>query len=197
MNETRATLAIAFAPLLDGFLVVLSGWAAYFIRWDTWTLSTDYFAVLIVAMVLSVFFLPLTGAYQSWRGNLHWHNLGNAVPGLFAVVVMLSLIGTLMKTTADFSRLWMGYWVVLSLVSLFTFRRLVGWFEVKTSRGNGSSRRVLIVGQGEFARSVAEKLRLNTVAGFHVEGFIITRSCLKFWPSKLETWTRYGWRLPI
>jgi putative colanic acid biosynthesis UDP-glucose lipid carrier transferase len=172
MKSNRESLAVAFAPLLDGLFIALSGWVAYFLRWESWSMPTDYLTTLIVATALAVLLLPVSGAYQSWRGNLHWHNLGHAIPGLFAVVVALSLIGTLMKTTAEYSRLWMGYWAVLSLLALFLFRRLVGWIQSAQSVARFGPRRILIVGQGEFARSVAEKLLSYSGTKVEVVGFI-------------------------
>lgn len=172
LRDSRRSPTVAFAPLLDGILIALSGWVAYFARWDSWLIPADYLSTLVVAAALTVVFLPVSGAYQSWRGNLHWHNLGHAVPGLFGVMVVLSLIGTFMKTTADFSRLWMGYWAILSVLSLFLFRRAVGWFQVSQRSISLRPRRILIVGQGKFARSVADTLRKNLGSNVHVAGFV-------------------------
>jgi len=172
MRNSRESIPVAFAPLLDGVLIALAGWAAYFLRWETWSVPGDYLTTLLVAAALAVLLLPLSGAYQSWRGSLHWHNLGHAIPGLFAVMVVLSLIGTLMKTTAEFSRLWMGYWAILSLLSLFVFRRVVGWIQTREHASPYRTRRILIVGQGEFARSVAATLQQNMGSGVQVAGFV-------------------------
>lgn len=133
----------------------------------------NYIFVLLLGMSLAVVLLPLTGAYQSWRGRLQWNSLGNTLPGLISVAVILSIIGTLTKTTAEFSRLWMGYWLALAVTLMFSLR----WATVALARLKQASetrRQVLIVGDGEFACSVAREIQVNSDNSLAVCGFATT-----------------------
>jgi Undecaprenyl-phosphate glucose phosphotransferase len=147
---------ISLAPLIDGLLMALSGWLAYFTRWDRWTMTLEYLAVLLLGTVLVLVVFPATGAYKRRQDGRYWQDTGKVWPGVFFVAVSLMILGTLTKSTADYSRLWMAYWLVYSLVALFVYR----WIALLLANlGQARPTRILIVGEGEFARSVAERAR--------------------------------------
>lgn len=160
---------VSLAPFLDGVLVILTSWIAYYIRWDTWSVPLNYLSVMVLGTGLVVILLPATGAYRSWRGDSHWRDIGNTLPGLVTVTVLLMVLGTLTKTTADFSRLWMGYWFLLSLGALFVFRWLAGLLE---SYYDNTPTRVLVVGYGAFARSVTDRARADRDDNWQIVGFV-------------------------
>lgn len=162
------------APLIDGLLVALAGWLAYYTRWQHWDISLDYLSVVILGTGLSLVILPLTGAYRSWRGEMHWRDMGNALPGLVTVAVLLMVVGTLTKTTANFSRLWMGYWFLYAIATLFLFRWFCATVSNRLLNRQSETIRVLIVGNGGFARSVAEKARGAADAQWEVIGLVNT-----------------------
>ncbi|MDC0361564.1 undecaprenyl-phosphate glucose phosphotransferase [Halioglobus sp.] len=151
--------ASSFAALADGFLIALTGWLAYFTRWSKWDMPLDYLSVVILGAGLVLILLPVSGAYRSWRGRLHWRDTGNLIPGLVSVAVILMLVGTLTKSTSDFSRLWMGYWSIYSITALFSLRWCAANLGSFFSRGEVVSVRVLLVGEGDFARSIIDKAR--------------------------------------
>lgn len=178
LSEYRQSTLSTLAPLIDGLIVGLAGWLAYFSRWGKWHVPADYVSVITLGTALVLIALPAGGAYQSWRGEIHWRNTGNTLPGLFAVAVILMIVGTLTKTSAEFSRLWMGYWFAYALTAMFVFRWLLMWLFKRFQLGRLLNRKVLIVGAGEFARSVAEKARGARDARWKVKGFVITNgSC--------------------
>ncbi len=169
----RQTTASTLAPLLDGLLVAAAGWIAYYTRWDKWSLPLDYLSVLILGTGLVLVIFPITGAYRSWRGEMHWRDTGNALPGLFAVATLLMLAGTLTKTTAEFSRLWMGYWFLYALAALFLFRWLSATVSTRLLARPRPAVRVLLVGDGPFARRVAEQARGANDANWQIVGLVV------------------------
>jgi putative colanic acid biosynthesis UDP-glucose lipid carrier transferase len=175
MVDYRQHPLLSFAPLLDGLLVGIAGWAAYYIRWGDWSMRQDYLLVLVLGTALAVVLLPLTGAYQSWRGRVQWHDIGNALSGLLLVVLILALAGTLTKTTANFSRLWMAYWFLLSLTALFVFRWGVGKAQRWQLFGEATKRQVLIIGEGDLACQVAANIRMVMPSSMEILGFVATR----------------------
>ena len=118
MRPGKQLQMVSLAPLLDALVIANCGWLAYYLRWDHWNMPLAYLVVLILGTALSLVFFPMGGAYRSWRGDPQWRDVGNALPGLLMVALVLTLIGTLTKTSADFSRLWMGYWFVLAALGL-------------------------------------------------------------------------------
>jgi len=172
-RESRSALLqsafLSLAPLIDGLLVALACWVAYYLRWDRWAMPQDYLFVLILGTALAVVMLPLSGAYQSWRGRTQVYTLAYAIPGLILVAVILAVIGTLTKTTAVYSRQWMGFWFLLSLFNLYLFR----WVFAQLQRiSSTATRNVAIVGDGDFAASVGRNIETGTGMSLRVVGFI-------------------------
>lgn len=173
MSYNRQSL-LTFAPLIDSALIILAGWLAYRLRWNDWSVPADYLLILLLGTALSLALLPQTGAYRSSPGRIRWEAIGRILPGLCLVAVILSLIGTFTKTTADFSRLWMGYWFAISLLALFSFRLFAGSLERKQQQKDGYKRQILVVGDGEFACSVAERILADFDSALAVYGFVAT-----------------------
>ena len=124
MRRYRQSLITTLAPLVDGVLVACAGWLAFYTRWGKWELSLNYASVLILGTGLVLILLPVSGAYKSLRSTVHWRDTGKVLPGLLAVAALLAILGTLTKTNAEFSRLWMVYWLLYAMLALFLFRWL-------------------------------------------------------------------------
>jgi Undecaprenyl-phosphate glucose phosphotransferase len=172
MRGYQHSLVTTLAPLVDGLLIACTGWLAYVIRWGKWDLPLNYGSVLILGTGLALIILPASGAYRSWRGEIHWRDTGKVLPGLFTVAALLAIAGTLTKTNAEFSRLWMTYWFVLAVLALFLFRWLVIVLANLLRMDLTQSIRILIVGDGEFAHSVAQKVREARDAKWEIAGFV-------------------------
>ncbi len=173
MQKARgASNASTIAPLIDGLLIAAAGALAYYTRWERWDIPLDYISVLILGTGLVLVIFPLTGAYRSWRGELHWRDTGNSLPGLFAVTVLLMVAGTFTKQTAEFSRLWMGYWFIYAILALFAFRWLASLLQRALNDRAASATHVLIVGDGEFAQSVARKALRADDANWHISALV-------------------------
>jgi Undecaprenyl-phosphate glucose phosphotransferase len=171
-SSSRQSLVATLAPLFDGLWVALAGWLAYATRWDKWLMPLEYVSVLVLGTGLVLVMFPATGAYRSWRDKHYWQNTGNALPGLFFVAVFLMIFGTLTKTTAYFSRLWMAYWFVYTLGALFLFRWAIATLAHALHFGQSRPTRILIVGEGDFAQSVAKKVRNAVDAQWEVVDII-------------------------
>lgn len=168
----QQSLIATLAPLVDGLLVAGTGWLAFFIRWGKWNVSLDYGSVLILGTGLAFILLPAMGAYRSWRGDIHWRDTGKVLPGLFAVAALLAIAGTLTKTNAEFSRLWMAYWLVLAVLALFLFRWLAIVLANFLRLDHTQAIKILIVGDGEFAHTVAQNVREARDAKWEIAGFV-------------------------
>jgi Undecaprenyl-phosphate glucose phosphotransferase len=172
VSKNGQAVLISFAPIFDGLLIAIAGWVAYGLRWSDWSMPQNYLFVLMLGTALAVVLLPLSGAYQSWRGRVQWSSIGNALPGLISVAVILSFFGTMTKSTAEYSRLWMGYWLILAVILMFSLRWLNTAF-ARLERVSATRRRqVLIVGDGQIASSIAHKIQTNADSSLVVWGFI-------------------------
>ncbi len=172
MSDNRQSLLLTLTPLIDGVLIALAGWLAYRLRWDDWTVPADYLLTLLLGTALSVALLPPTGSYRSVPGSNWLDTIGRILPGLCLVAVILSLIGTFTKTTAEFSRLWMSYWFALSFLLLMSFRLLASYLHRRWQKNAAYRRQILIVGDGEFACSVAKRILASVDSSLSVCGFV-------------------------
>jgi len=161
-----------FAPIIDALLVAGAGWLAYHLRWDTWQLPFPYLSVLVLGTGLVLVILPLTGAYRLASGVPTSRYLGSALPGLLVIALLLMAMGTLTKTTAEYSRLWMGYWLLLSAAALLLCRSVTLIAGRALLSGQRPTRRVLLVGDGPFAASVAARVRKATDADWRIVGLV-------------------------
>ena len=158
--------------ILDVLAVLLGGWIAYRIRWETWTVVPDAVLAILLAGTLTVILFPLAGAYRSTEGLPRINELGRALAAWLAVAGILVLLGAATKTTADFSRLWMGYWALLTSSMLVVLRTvLMLWSSSRIAKGS-NRRRVGIVGTGELAQNAAAAMKNAPWTGLEVAGFI-------------------------
>ncbi len=172
MSSARPGYLLALAPYLDGLAVAMAGWFAYFLRWHSWTLPATDLVAIVMGAALALVLLPLGGAYRTWRGGTRWTEFGNALPGLIAVALLLILLAAATKTTAHFSRLWMGYWLISAIVALglsrLLWRRLQSYLESNAD----AAPRIVIVGDGDFAKITANNIISNATFPRKVVGFI-------------------------
>lgn len=147
-NETIRRLA----PLLDACALLAASCAAWWWRFPRLDIPPNYMVAMVLSLLLTLVLLPACLAYRNanWRHPLR--GITAATPGLVSVVGALLLLATLTKTTADFSRLWMGGWLVLGLLFMSLWRLA----SIPLSRK--APRQVLLLGSGKLAGRVFAQL---------------------------------------
>lgn len=157
--------------ITDVLAVFIGGWMANWIRHE-WALEREELLVLLLAVALTVIILPFMGAYRSWKGSPGVSELLRALGGWFVVVTILVFLGAATKTTAEFSRLWMGYWtaITFSLLVVLRFIFMIGG-NLAFKKGLGR-KRVAIVGTGELALHVDKSIKRRPELGVEIAGFL-------------------------
>jgi len=161
----RESRLARLAPLLDAAALGAAGYAAFWLRFPHLQgLDPQYQLALLLGPLLALLWLPATRAYHRPGWLRPGTGLRLAAPGLALLFASLMLTATLTKTTADFSRIWMGGWVLLGAALMALWRLLA-------CRPTGvSPLRVLILGSGSLARETAQALRSQqgsaALAGF-------------------------------
>ncbi|MEN8129599.1 MAG: undecaprenyl-phosphate glucose phosphotransferase [Pseudomonadota bacterium] len=160
------------ARIIDVLVVIAGGWMAYRLRWNAWVPAEEELLVLLLATAVTIIIFPVAGAYRQGKEAPGAGELGNALLGLFAVFVLLILLSATTKTTAEFSRLWMGYWgLITGFLLVFGRFALMRVSDAAIARG-WNYRFIAIVGDGDLATHVAQSLRASPRAGYRVAGFI-------------------------
>ena len=134
-------------------------------------LPEHYWSVIFFVTFLTVLLFPLFAIYRVWRGISTLSEIKNITVAWGLVAFLLALLAFMTKSGADYSRSWMGLWFVSSWMS-FILSRIVLRLVLRWLRSNGfNHRHIVIVGAGEQAMVVAERLMKTTWFGLEIEAF--------------------------
>jgi putative colanic acid biosynthesis UDP-glucose lipid carrier transferase len=166
-NGSVISLATRF---LDAIAIGVSALLAYAIRFGFggFPIPNSYLAVISIVMLLSLVLFPSFGLYQSWRGRSMLKLLSQLFAAWGTVILVFVSILFLLKASAGYSRAWFGYWSVITLCWLFAVRIIVFQFLRALRRRGRNHKRVVLIGAGDFARSVVRRLASAPAIGFDV-----------------------------
>ncbi len=162
--------------LFDLLIVAVCGALSYFVSnaYETYTamgvygLPEHYFKVILLAVFFSALIFPLFNLYRVWRGTSTLTELKSLTVAWLMVGLLLAGLAFATKSGADFSRSWMGIWFASTWVA-FVGIRVVMRLVLRYLRSNGHNHRhIVIVGTGEQAAVVADRLRRSTWFGLEI-----------------------------
>lgn len=157
--------------MLDPLLVIASGMGLYVIQFGNLDISYNYIFVLIGAFLLCLSIFPFFNIYRPYRGASLWaeaQTLASAWAVMFAGLVVALFVT---KTSAYFSRLWIGQWAVSGFLILVIFRVLLRGSLRLLRRHGFNLRFIVIAGAGELGRDVARRLASSPWTGLKVLGY--------------------------
>lgn len=162
---------IGFAVQVGDFLAfsVAAAWA-YHMRFEE---SITMAAGSVIQLVIAASFLMLlssTLVYRSWRGGQLPAMLGRVALAWLITwgCVMTWLVLT--KSSEAYSRIWMGYWGVISLMFVWLGRVFI-FFVMSWLQGKGVNQRgVLLVGQGKAVAAIRHRVKSSAWSGYKVVG---------------------------
>ena len=159
------------------YLVVLScGVLSYYFSsaYETYTaigvhgLPGHYLKVILLAVVISVLLFPLFNVYRVWRGSSTLTEIKYLTMAWVMAGLLLTGLAFITKSGADFSRHWMGLWFISTWVALVSSRALLR-IVLRWLRSSGfNHRHIVIVGTGDQAAVVADRLRRSTWFGLEI-----------------------------
>lgn len=148
MLAERYPLAL-LAGLLEFVLILFGAYAAYFLRFDQWNLSSDYgLAALVVSLVIMMCQIVM-GSYSSWRGRHFLRQIGRIYIGWIVALAILTGLAVFLKVSQDYSRVWLltTFFVSGALVTLF---RLAVYLSMRQLRLSGRNLKgVFVVESGD------------------------------------------------
>lgn len=155
----------------DPLFVVLAAITAYGIRFsfEEFTIPASYRALMLFAVFGIFLIFPLFNLYASWRGQSLIKQARVIILAWFSVVLLIIVILFGLKISADYSRLWLGWWSILGLSYLLFYRMLVyGVLQYQRVKGR-NYRRVVIVGAGDLGRKLLKQTDESPWMGFKIE----------------------------
>ncbi|RDH81207.1 MAG: undecaprenyl-phosphate glucose phosphotransferase [endosymbiont of Galathealinum brachiosum] len=159
-----------FSRVADPLVVVIAAIAAYFVRFpfNEALLPHDYRSLVLFAIFCVVIIFPSFGLYASWRGQSLLKQARSIFLAWLTVVLLMIIILFSLKISADYSRLWLGWWMMLGLASLLTFRMFIfGFLQYQRMKGK-NFRRVIVVGAGDLGERLINQVNESPWMGFNI-----------------------------
>lgn len=139
-----------------------------------WILVNHFQVPMAMGALLTPGTMNWFGVYRSWRGQSVDSELRPVLLGIATVFMTLAFIALATKTTAQYPRVWMANWILLSVLGVF-FLRVISRSILQTLHERGfDTTTVALVGGGLMAKRVAEHLRANPQIGLKAIGYFAT-----------------------
>ncbi|HUO58246.1 MAG TPA: undecaprenyl-phosphate glucose phosphotransferase [bacterium] len=162
----------------DGFLVacsfLLANWVRFSSGWVKVASVTPYahyraFLLLFVAVHLIIF--KYVGLYRKRRGISGVDELSKIVQAVFLSTVLIAASTFLVQFFA-FSRLVIGFSAGFVVASVWVERLILRRVQVLLRRRGVGVTRILVVGSGETAKVLLQRIIQNTGLGYRVIGIV-------------------------
>ena len=160
-------LMIAISFIGANWIRFHSGW----IRVDTITSYPHYRTFLALFILVYLFVFKYTGLYRQRRGFSGVDELSKIIKAVFSASIILSG-GTFLSKFFGFSRLVIVFSAILITLTIWIERILLRRIQLSMRRGGIGVTRVLIVGSGETAKVLIQRLRQNPGLGYRVIGVV-------------------------
>lgn len=160
-----------FSRFSDPLIVIFAALVAYGTRFgfDDLDLPGEYRSLVLFAVFGVILVFPLFELYSSWRGQSLLKQARVIVLAWMTVVLFMIVILFGLKVSSDFSRLWLGWWMVYGLCFLLLFRMCVySFLQYQRLRGR-NYRNVIVVGVGNLGRKLISQIDDAPWTGFKID----------------------------
>ena len=166
-----------FVRMIELVLIAVVGLAVYAVYlFPTYGIDWLYVGAIVAVAALSMMAFQVADIYQvqAFRGHeKQYMRLASAWSVVFLVVIGVSFFA---KFGEHFSRIWLGSFYALGLISLIVSRRILFLLVRRWTREGRLTRRTVIVGGGDAGTSVIEALRRQKDSGVEIIGVFDDRS---------------------
>lgn len=162
--------------VFDLVIVFVAGYVTYYFSPAYITYSSlgvsgvpdHYLDALQFSLVATFLLFSLFNIYQVWRGVSILTELKKISVAWLTVGLLLTAIAFITKSGSDYSRYWIVVWFASAWVLLIIFRGFVRVI-LRYLRSSGfNNRHIVIVGTGDQAIVVADRLRRSTWFGLEI-----------------------------
>jgi len=178
--------------LIDVLIVLSCGILSYYFSsaFETYTaagvhgLPGHYVKTIVLAIITVLLLFPMFNIYRVWRGSSTLSEIKYLTTAWILVGLLLTGLAFVTKSGADFSRHWMGLWFASTWVT-FVGSRVLLRILLRWMRSSGfNHRHIVIVGTGEQAAVVADRLRRSTWFGLEISALFGANA------EKLPSWLK-------
>ena len=179
LDHARQSKLALLSRGIDGAVILLALWIGTALHDVEWT--ERYLVAGILAVLLFEVFGQGNRLYRSWRGALTRQYLKPVVAAWMWTGFGLFLVAWMAKSTADYSRVAIGLWMIFAPLGLASWR-VLGRALLGAARERGrNARRTAIVGANDRGEQFARVVRSTPSLGLSLNGFFD------------DCRTEYGW----
>lgn len=158
----------------DVVIVITAALLSARLRFADWGPPQGYPVGMVRAALLTALIFPAWGLYRSWRGAPIRQEMVRITLAWTTVALGLLALEWATKSTAHYSRLWMGAWYLVGLFLVIASRLLVrGALGIVRSRGL-DQRKVVLIGATEAGQKILSATRDHPYMGLSVVGYVST-----------------------
>ncbi len=157
-----------FRGCLYGFdiaMVVLASVVAHYLRFGDGVFHYYYWSLLGLAVATSLIVFRWFGLYEPLREKRLFQYIFNGIVAIVLLFAILSVFSVMSKTSTHYSRIWLGYWLLV-LLSSFVISRCCVYLLLSYLRRKGLNlKRVVIIGTNQRAQDLVAQLQRSLWAG--------------------------------
>jgi putative colanic acid biosynthesis UDP-glucose lipid carrier transferase len=157
-------------PFFDVFAIFAGGWAAHYLRFGSLQLHERYVLALLCLALLVLVINSMSDSYKRWRITPVYQMLAKLMLVWLAVGITAASLIYFAHAAERYSRLWVGFTLVLSFLMAGGVRLLVQ-LGLRHMRLRGGARRpVFLVGPSQNVLDVAQGIRNAAWEGHTIAG---------------------------
>lgn len=152
MVATSPSVMLGSTRVMDLLIILVVGWAAYWLRHGTPLPPVIYFSAIGLSMFFAANIFHFARLYRLETIRNVGGQLTRLLGSWVGVAMLLLVIGVFSKTSAEYSRIWLATWLVLAFFALGLFRIWLTWRVLAWQRSGLLQRNLVVVGVGNSAR---------------------------------------------
>ena len=147
---------LLFYRLSLSIVLYLSSTLAYFIRNKSWELSDIYIRAAIIIVVIFLILSFFKSRQQRYiKGTVQWLRVELLLLiQTFGIAILLTVM---LKTTDDYSRIWLFTNIVISFLAFLILKVLFDFIYAKLISTNTIQRNILLIGDAEGCQNIIKK----------------------------------------
>ncbi len=166
---TNYNREIKLLPLLDFVCVLLTGYLAYVIRNNSYTLHDLHFLLLLVSGFLTITVFGFARVYLS-SGTTWTHHIRQLFTPLLTVGLLILVIGFFSKSSEHFSRVATLLWFALCLITMIGYRMMISSLGKTRWFGSYLARRIVLFGESEDVMQLYQYLQQRQSPWLQITG---------------------------
>ena len=149
-NNRRRALIVDLLRLLDCSLIVLGAGLAAKIRFGEWLPPSDFLLMVISAPLIYLLYMELANGYRHFLPVQTKIGITKLLLGLGIVFALLLTMVFFTKSSSEFSRLWVGYWGLMTPLLMIGGRSLLAaWLRHTKLAVSMVPQAVILAGDGD------------------------------------------------